>query len=42
MNGINAWDYLVTVIRNKAAARRNPLMYLPWTYKREEAEPLAA
>jgi transposase len=42
LNGINAWDYLVTVVRNKAAARRNPQMYLPWTYKREEAEPLAA
>lgn len=42
LNGINAWDYLVTVVRNKAAARKNPQMYLPWTYKREEAEPLAA
>jgi hypothetical protein len=42
LNRINAWDYLVTIVRNKAAARKNPQMFLPWTYKREEAEPLAA
>jgi hypothetical protein len=42
LNRINAWDYLVTIARNKAAARRNPQMFLPWIYKREEAEPLAA
>ncbi len=42
LNGINAWDYLATIIRNKASARRNPQRYLPWTYKGEEAEALAA
>jgi len=36
LNGINAWDYLVTIIRNKSDARRNPQLYLPWNYKREE------
>lgn len=36
LNGINAWDYLVTIIRNKSDARRNPHLYLPWNYKREE------
>ena len=42
LNGINAWDYLVTLIRHKAAARRNPARYLPWNYKANEAEALAA
>jgi len=38
LNDINPWDYLVTLIRNKSEARRNPHLYLPWTYKRDEAE----
>jgi hypothetical protein len=42
LNGVNAWDYLVTIIRNKKEARSNPHLYLPWNYKREEAEALAA
>src|SRR5215471_12649245 len=42
LNGVNAWDYLVTIIRNKKEARTNPHLYLPWNYKREEAEALAA
>jgi transposase len=42
LNGVNAWDYLVTIIRNKKEARINPHLYLPWNYKREEAEALAA
>ena len=42
LNGINAWDYLVTLIRNKSAARRNPSLYLPWNYKGEEAAARAA
>lgn len=42
LNGINAWDYLVTIIRNKSEARRNPHLYLPWNYKPDEAEALAA
>ena len=42
LNGINAWDYLVTIIRHKSDARRNPELYLPWNYKRDEAEPRAA
>jgi len=42
LNGVNAWDYLVTIIRNKKDARSNPHLYLPWNYKPEEAEALAA
>src|SRR6266542_1329864 len=42
LNGVNAWDYLLTIIRNKSDARRNPHQYLPWNYNREEAEALAA
>lgn len=36
-NKINAWDYLVTLIRNRTEARRNPKRFLPWNYKDEEA-----
>jgi hypothetical protein len=36
LNGVNAWDYLVTIIRNQSDARRNPSLYLPWNYKQEE------
>jgi hypothetical protein len=42
LNGINAWGYLVWIISNKSDARRNPHLYLPWNYKLEEAEALAA
>jgi transposase len=42
LNGVNAWAYLATIIRNKSDARRNPHLYLPWNYKPEEAESLAA
>jgi hypothetical protein len=33
---------LETIIRNKSDARRNPHLYLPWNYKPDEAEALAA
>jgi transposase len=42
LNGVNAWDYLVTIIRNRKDARSNPDRYLPWNYKGEEEESLAA
>jgi Transposase IS66 family len=43
LNGINSWDYLTTIIRNKSDARRNPQKYLPWNYREEEgSETLAA
>jgi transposase len=42
LNGINAWDYLVTIVRNRKDARSNPDRYLPWNYKGEEEESLAA
>jgi transposase len=31
LNGVNAWDYLARIIRNKSEARRNPDLYLPWS-----------
>ncbi len=42
LNGVNAWDYLVTIVRNKKEARSNPDLYLPWNYKGGAAEALAA
>ncbi len=36
LNGINPWDYLVRIIRNKSDARRNPNLYLPWSCFGEE------
>jgi hypothetical protein len=42
LNGVNAWQHLETIIRNKSDARRNPHLYLPWNYKPDEAEALAA
>jgi transposase len=42
LGGINAWEYLVTIIHHRKDARRNPHLYLPWTYKKDEAEPRAA
>lgn len=37
LNGINAWDYLVTIIRNRSEARHNPHLYLPWNYAEGES-----
>ncbi len=42
LNGANAWDYLLTIVRNKEDARSNPHLYLPWNYKGGEAGSLAA
>jgi len=42
LNGVNAWDYLVTIIRNRKDARSRPDLYLPWNYKGDEVESLAA
>jgi len=42
LGGINAWDYLVTIIRHRREARRNPHQFLPWNYKRDEASAVAA
>jgi hypothetical protein len=30
---VDAWDYLVTIIRDEAEALRNPERYLPWNYR---------
>jgi hypothetical protein len=38
LNGANPWEYLLTLIRNKEEARRNPAVFLPWNYLRAEGE----
>jgi hypothetical protein len=36
LNQVSAWQYLLALRRNAAAARRNPDQYLPWNYPRAE------
>jgi hypothetical protein len=36
LNGANPWEYLLTLMHNKKAARRKPAAFLPWNYSREE------
>jgi hypothetical protein len=38
LNGVSAWEYLLTLMRNRSEARANPAAYLPWSYAREEPE----
>jgi len=38
LNCANPWEYLLTLMRNKEEARRNPAAFLPWNYPREEEE----
>lgn len=40
LNGVGAWAYLLAVMREAAAARKNPAAFLPWNYAR--GEPAAA
>jgi transposase len=37
LNCANPWEYLLTLMRNKEEARRNPAAFLPRNYPREEA-----
>ena len=34
LNGVGAWDYLLTLARNERALRATPAAWLPWTYPR--------
>lgn len=36
LNGVNAWEYLLTLTRNPRGARRTPEAFLPWSYARGE------
>ncbi len=36
LNGVNVWDYLVTVAREADRVRENPAAFLPWNYARGE------
>ena len=38
LNRVSAWEYLLTLMRNRDEARANPAAYLPWSYAREEPE----
>src|SRR5215510_4834380 len=38
LNRVSAWEYLLTLMRNRSEARANPAAYLPWSYAREEPE----
>jgi transposase len=38
LNGVGAWEYLLTLMRNRSEARANPAAYLPWSYAREEPD----
>lgn len=42
LNQINAWDYLVAVVRHGRAVRRDPGSWLPWNYARGEPNRLVA
>ena len=35
LNGVGAWDYLLTLTRNGRAVRATPAAWLPWTYRRD-------
>lgn len=41
-NGMSAWDYLVSLMRNARAVRRDPARWLPWNYPAEEVQRRAA
>lgn len=38
LNRVNAWEYLVWLVRHKSLARSDPDQCLPWSYAREEVE----
>ena len=42
LNQINAWQYLVAVVRQARAARRDPAQWLPWNYTCAESARLVA
>ena len=37
LNGVNVWEYLVEVVRNREVVRKHPAAWLPWTYPHPEA-----
>ena len=34
LNHVNAWDYLVDVVKQRSEMRKNPIRWLPWNYAR--------
>ncbi|MCA1606513.1 MAG: IS66 family transposase [Acidobacteria bacterium] len=42
LNHVNAWDYLVCVVRQARSVRRDPALWLPWNYARGEPTRLVA
>ena len=37
LNGVDAWSYLLTLIREEAEAAQYPERYLPWNYREERS-----
>jgi hypothetical protein len=37
LNGVDAWEYLLTIIREEAEAAQYPERYLPWNYREERS-----
>ncbi len=42
LNHINVWEYLLAVVRNERAARRDPREWLPWNFAPRAAQQQAA
>ena len=42
LNGTNVWNWMVSVLKRSSEVSRNPAAFLPWVYKAEEEEALAA
>jgi transposase len=42
LNGVNVWQYLLEVVKNAHAVRKNPQAWLPWNYPRGEPSRLVA
>ena len=41
LNSTNAFDYLVTLMRNARAVRAMPSLWLPWNYQQNKARQIA-
>ncbi|MBA3441075.1 MAG: transposase [Pyrinomonadaceae bacterium] len=42
LNGVSAWDYLVSLVRHARAVRGDPSRWLPWNYVTEQVKKRAA
>ena len=42
LNGVSAWNYLVSLVRHAREVRQNPSQWLPWNYASDEMKKRAA